>query len=85
MLFRSLKIKVVDASGAALAGQTVKVSGAGVLQTNADGMAQFLTENAAALDIEINGASVWAGNSGDLARDEVFRADGAGFARVGAG
>ena len=80
-----LKIKVVDASGAALAGQTVKVSGAGVLQTNADGMAQFLTENAAALDIEINGASVWAGNSADLARDEAFRADGAGFARVGAG
>lgn len=80
-----LKIKVVDASGAALAGQTVKVSGAGVLQTNADGMAQFLTENAAGLDIEINGASVWAGNSAGLARDEVFRADGAGFARVGAG
>ena len=80
-----LKIKVVDAVGAALAGQTVKVSGAGALQTSAEGMAQFLTESDAALVIEINGASVWSGNSAELARDELFKAEGASFARVSAG
>ena len=80
-----LKIKVVDAAGAALAGQTVKVSGAGALQTSAEGMAQFLTESDAALVIEINGVSVWSGNSAELARDELFKAEGASFARVSAG
>ena len=80
-----LKIKVVDAAGAPLAGQTVKVSGAGTLQSSAEGMAQFLTDSDAALDIEINGASVWTGNSAELARDEVFKAEGATFARAKAG
>ena len=80
-----LKIKVVDAAGTALAGQTVKVSGAGALQTSAEGMVQFLTESNAALDIDINGASVWSGNSTELARDELFKAEGASFARVSAG
>ena len=80
-----LKIKVVDAAGAPLVGQTVKVTGAGALQSSAEGMAQFLTESDATLDIEINGASVWSGNSAELARDEMFKADGASFARVSAG
>ena len=80
-----LKIKVVDAAGAALAGQTVKVSGAGALQSSAEGMTQFLTESDAVLVIEINGASVWSGNSAELARDELFKAEGASFARVSAG
>ena len=80
-----LKIKVVDAAGAPLAGQTVKVTGAGALQSSAEGMTQFLTESDSALDIEINGASVWSGNSAELARDELFKAEGASFARVSAG
>ena len=80
-----LKIKVVDATGAALAGQAVKISGAGALQTSVEGMAQFLAESDAVLDIEINGASVWSGNSAQLAREEMFKADGAGFTRVNAG
>ena len=80
-----LKIKVVDASGASLAGQTVKVSGAGALQSSAEGMTQFLTESDAAIVIDINGASVWSGNSAELARDELFKAEGASFARVSAG
>ena len=80
-----LKIKVVDAAGAPLLGQTVKVTGAGALQSSAEGMAQFLTEIDAAIDIEINGASVWSGNSAELARDELFKAEGASFARVSAG
>lgn len=80
-----LKIKVVDAAGSPLAGQTVKVTGAGALQSSADGMAQFLAESDTALDIDINGASVWSGNSAELARDEVFKAEGASFARVKAG
>ena len=80
-----LKIKVVDATGAPLADQTGKVTGADALQTSAEGMVQFLTESNAALDIDINGASVWSGNSTELARDEVFKAEGASFARVSAG
>ena len=80
-----LKIKVVDASGTALAGQTVKVTGAGALQSSAEGMTQFLTESDVALDIEINDTSVWSGNSAELARDELFKAEGASFARVSAG
>ena len=77
-----LKIKVVDAAGSPLAGQTVKVTGAGALQSSAEGIAQFLTESGEALNIDINGASVWSGNSAELARDEVFKANGASFARV---
>ena len=80
-----LKVKVVDAAGSPLAGQTVKVTGAGALHSSADGMAQFLTESYAPLDIDINGTTVWSGNSAELARDEVFKADGASFARVKAG
>ena len=80
-----LKIKIVDAAGAPLADQTVKVTGAGALQSSAEGMVQFLTESDAALDIDINGASVWSGNSTELVRDEVFKAEGASFARVSAG
>ena len=80
-----LKIKVVDASGTPLAGQTVKVTGAGALQSSAEGMTQFLTESDAALVIEINGVSVWSGDSTELVRDEMFKAEGASFARVSAG
>ena len=80
-----LKVKVVDAAGSPLAGQIVKVTGAGALQSSADGMAQFLTESDAALDIDINCTTVWSGNSAELTRDEVFKADRASFARVKAG
>lgn len=80
-----LKIKVVDAAGVPFANQTVKVTSAGALQTSAEGMVQFLVESNATLDIEINGASVWSGNSAELARDEVFKADGPSFARVKTG
>lgn len=80
-----LRIKVTDAAGVALAAQTVKVTGADALQTNAEGMTQFLIDSDVALDIEINGKSCWAGNSAQLAKDEQFKAAGAGFARVNAG
>lgn len=80
-----LKIKLADAAGAALAGQTVKVSGAGALQSNAEGMVQFLIENGIPLEIDINGTAAWSGNSSELVKDELFKATGAGFARVNAG
>ena len=80
-----LKIKLVDASGAPMAGQSVKVSGIDALQTSAQGMTQFLITDTAQFDIAIGGTSVWSGNSAELARDEVFKADGTGFARVGPG
>ena len=67
-----LKIKIFDAAGAPLGGQAVELSGAGALQGSAEGMTQLLTDTDAALDIEINGATVWSGNSAELARQEVF-------------
>lgn len=80
-----LKIKLVDAAGQALPGQTVKVSGCSVLQTNAEGRTQFLIESDVPLDIEINNTVAWSGNSADLAREEVFQQAGAGFARAAKG
>lgn len=77
-----LKIKVVDASGAALAGQSVKVSGADTLKTNGDGLTQFLIDSGTPLAIEINGVAAWSGDSGQLAKDEVFKVSGSGFTRV---
>ena len=79
-----LKVKTVDATGADLAGQTVKVSGAGELQTSAQGVAQFLIDSDALIEIEINGALAWSGNAAVLAREERFQLAGAGFTRVGA-
>ena len=77
-----LKIKVVDAAGAPLAGQAMKVSVAGAVQSSAEGMTQFLTDTDAALQIDINGATVWSGNSAELARQEVFAQPANSFKRV---
>ena len=77
-----LKIKVVDASGLALAGQSVGVSGNGQLQSNADGMTQFLLGAAAPVDIEINGLLAWSGSSDQLAKEEVFQKNAGGFGRL---
>lgn len=77
-----LKIKVIDASGVDLAGQTVKVSGIDALQTNAQGMAQFLLGDEAVLDIAIGGQSCWSGPANTLARQEVFQQSATGFVRV---
>ena len=77
-----LRIKVVDASGLAMAGQTVKVSHNGQLQSNADGIAQFLLGEPAHVDIEINGSAAWAGSSDQLAREERFQQGAAGFSRA---
>lgn len=79
-----LKMKVMDAAGAALAGKTVKVSGAGALQTSSEGMAQFLIDSDASIEIEIDGAVAWSGNASLLAREERFQLAGAKFARVSA-
>ncbi len=79
-----LKVKVVDASGADLAGQTVKLRGIDALQSNAQGMTQFLIEDAAASEITINGNSCWSGATSDLAKQEVFQQSGDAFVRVGA-
>ena len=78
-----LRIKVVDASGLAMAGQSVKVSNNGQLQSNADGIVQFLLGESALVDIEINGLSAWAGGSDQLAREERFQQGAAGFTRAG--
>ena len=77
-----LKIKVTDAAGADLAGQAVKVSGIDVLQTNAQGMAQFLLDASGALEIAINGSACWSGDASALARQEVFQQSGTSFTRI---
>ena len=48
-------------------------------------MSQFLIDSGIPLEIEINGAAAWSGDSGQLTKDEVFQASGSGFARVFAG
>jgi hypothetical protein len=77
-----LKIKLIDASGAALVNQTVKVSDAGVLQTNADGVTQFLLGDGGVIEIEIAGLSCWTGDSSKLSKEEVFQQSSSGFVRV---
>ena len=78
-----LKVKVVDAAGSDLAGQAVKVSGIDALQTNAQGMTQFLITDVSMLDIAINGESCWSGDITALAKLETFQQSGLGFVRVG--
>ena len=78
-----LKIKVTDAAGAVLAGQSVKVSGSDALQTNAQGLTQFLLGDETALEIAINGQPCWSGATSALAKDEVFKQSAKGFTRVG--
>ena len=79
-----LKIKVIDSAGGAMADQAVKVSGAGALQTNTQGIAQFLIDDGTALDIAINDKSCWSGEKGSLAREEVFQQAADGFKRIAA-
>jgi hypothetical protein len=77
-----LRVKLVSAAGQPVSGQAVKVSGCDLLQTNAEGMAQFLLDGDADLEIEINGAMTWAGSPSGLSRDEVFTQTASGFVRT---
>ena len=77
-----LRIKLVDAAGLALAGVAVAVSDVGELQSNADGITQFLTGGPAPVEITIHGKLAWTGDSGQLLKDEKFQQGPAGFARV---
>ena len=49
------------------------------ISISAGGVTQFLTEGDAALDLDIDGTSALSGNSADLLRNSMFRADGASF------
>lgn len=80
-----LRIKLVSTAGQPMSGQSVKVSGCDTLQTNAEGMAQFLLGGDVDLEIEINTAVVWAGSQAQLSRDEVFTATASGFVRASGG
>ena len=77
-----LKIRLTNATGQPLPGQSVKASGCETLQTNALGMVQFLLGSDANLAIDINGAQVWTGNTELLSREEVFTQTAAGFVRA---
>ena len=77
-----LKVKLVNASDQPLSGQTVKVTGCGELQTNAEGIAQFLMGAEVSLDIHVNGALSWSGKPAELAREELFKQNGSAFVRV---
>lgn len=78
-----LRIKLTDAAGVALSSQTVNVSPMGELQSNADGIAQFLRGDAETVEIKINGQLAWTGSSGQLTKDESFQQSASGFVRVG--
>ena len=78
-----LRIKLLGAAGLALSSHTVNVSPMGDLQSNADGIAQFLRGDAEHVEIKINGQLVWAGNSDQLAKEESFKQSASGFSRVG--
>ena len=78
-----LKIKLTDAAGVALSGQTVNVSTMGELQSNADGIAQFLRGDVGPVNVNINGQLAWAGDSDELAKEETFQQGASGFARLG--
>lgn len=79
-----LKISVLDGAGQAMPGQLVKVTGCDSLQTNGQGLSQFLLDDGRVLEIEIGGVPVWTGNASELARDERFQQSGAGFSRLAA-
>lgn len=80
-----LRIKLVSADGQPMSGQSVKVSDCDTLQTNAEGMAQFLLGAGVDLDIEVNAAVIWTGSRAQLSRDEVFTATASGFERTSGG
>ena len=77
-----LRVKLTSAAGQPLSGQSVKVSGCDVLQTNTEGMVQFLLAGEPALEIEINGSVDWSGSPSELSRDEVFTQTTSGFVRA---
>lgn len=77
-----LKIRLTNATGQPLPGQSVKASGCETLQTSALGMVQFLLGGDASVSIDINGAQVWTGNAELLSREEVFTQTAAGFVRA---
>jgi hypothetical protein len=74
-----LKLSFLDASGAGVPGLSVQINGAAeALNTNGDGMVQFLLEEQA--QYTIAGAQVWQGDSAALQRQMSFKQAAAGFA-----
>jgi hypothetical protein len=71
------KIKVVDEQGAGLAGVSVNVTDCFPLDTNAEGLVQFLT--AGRVTVTIAGQAVWTGDAAQAASPQLFRREGAGF------
>jgi hypothetical protein len=74
-----VKFQFHDASGQNLSGVQVKLSGNGTLQTNAEGLVQFLVDDAPALVLEANDKQIWTGGSADLTARQVFRQTDTGF------
>ncbi len=77
-----VRFQIQDAAGQNLKGLSVKLSGNGSLDTNADGLAQFLVEDASNMTLEIQGSPVWSGSSAELQSREVYRQTDTGFART---
>jgi hypothetical protein len=76
-----LKLSFLDASGAGVPGLSVQINGAAeALNTNGDGMVQFLLEEQAQYTIRAAGAQVWQGDSAALQRQMSFKQAAAGFA-----
>ena len=77
-----VRMVILDKAGKPVVGKPVKLSGCGVLDTNAEGLVVFLAGDEPAVAIEIDGAKVWAGGSADLKAAETFRQTAAGFDRI---
>ncbi len=76
-----VRLQFQDANGQAVSGVAVNLSGNGSLDTNADGLAQFLVDDAASLVLKVSGNTVWSGASADLQARELFRHNGTEFVR----
>jgi hypothetical protein len=72
-----LKLKVIDEQGEALAGVPVSVTDCFPLDSNADGLAQFLCVGQ--VTVTIAGQVVWTGDAAQAASPQMYRRDGASF------
>ena len=76
-----VRIKVCDASSQPLVGMSVALSDCGDLQTNGDGLVQFLAGESVPAKLAIGGTVVWTGNLGELTRNELFTQSGSNYTR----
>jgi hypothetical protein len=75
------RFAIKNEAGEPLTATKVMLSECGDLNTNDQGLAQFLVESSPALTLKINGVQVWAGASDELKSLETFTQSGTSFVR----